>query len=177
LNQQFLAALLAVAFSLSAAGCRREEKIKLEPTDESPATLSSSVHAADARTSIQLVKGFHPIEQNSWRWTMGQFSVTLKPPAGAAANGAVLVLKLALPEAVQQKTKTATVTAMVQKETVGKQTYTSPGEYTFRADVPASLLKADAVTVDFALDHFLPPGAVDARELGVVFISAALESK
>ena len=50
--------------------------------------LLSTVHAADPKSSIQLIKGFHGVEQNSWRWTMGRFAVTLKPPIGAAEQGA-----------------------------------------------------------------------------------------
>jgi hypothetical protein len=96
---------------------------------------------------------------------------------GAAEQGAAVVLKFSIPDAVLQKTKTMTLTASVQNTTLGKQTYKSAGEYTFTADVPANLLKGEATTVDFSLDQFLPAGAVDARELGIVFVSAGLESK
>jgi hypothetical protein len=168
--------VLATAMCAS-VGCRREEKIQLEPTEEAPGTLLSTAHAADPKSSIQLIKGFHGVEQNSWRWTMGRFAVTLKPPMGAAEQGAAVVLKFSIPDAVLQKTKSMTLTASVQNTTLGKQTYKSAGEYTFTADVPANLLKGEATTVDFSLDQFLPAGAVDARELGIVFVSAGLESK
>ena len=178
MRQQVWAVALAVGMCAS-VGCRREEKIQLEPTEEAPATLLSTVHAADPKSSIQLIKGFHGVEQNSWRWTMGRFAVTLKPPMGAAEQGAAVVLKFSIPDAVLQKTKTKTMTltASVQNTTLGKQTYKSAGEYTFTADVPANLLKSEAITVDFSLDQFLSAGAVDARELGIVFVSAGLESK
>jgi hypothetical protein len=65
----------------------------------------------------------------------------------------------------------------VQGTPVGKKTYTSSGEATFATDVPASLLKGDAVVVEYAMDRFLPAGAVDARELGLVFLSTGFESK
>jgi hypothetical protein len=158
-------------------GCRREEKIKLEPTDETNPTLGSSVHAADPKAAVQLVKGFHGIEQNSWRWTLGRFAVTLKPPVGASERGGTLTMKFSLPDAVLAKTKTMTISASAQNTPLGKQTYKSPGEYTFTADVPASVLKGEATTFEFTLDQFLPAGTVDARELGIVFVSAALESK
>lgn len=176
LRQQVWAVAIAAGLCV-AVGCRREEKIQLEPTEEAPATLQSTVHASDPKSSIQLIKGFHGIEQNSWRWTMGRFAVTLKPPMGAAERGATLVLRFTIPDAVLQKTKVMTLSALVQNTPVGKETYKSAGEYTFNADVPPNLLKGEAVNVDFSLDQFLPAGAVDARELGVVFVSAGLESK
>jgi len=169
-------AALAAGFAVG-IGCRREEKIKLEPTDEGSATLMTTAHAADPRSSVQLVKGFHAIEQNSWRWTMGKFAVTLRPPAGSAEKGATLALKFSIPDAVLKKMKSTTLSASVQGTPVGNKSYTAPGEYTFTTDVPAALLKGDAVVAEYSLDRFLPAGAVDARELGVVFISTGLESK
>ena len=76
-----------------------------------------SVHAADPKSSIQLIKGFHGVEQNSWRWTMGRFAVTLKPPTGPPSKARPLVLKFSIPDAVLQKTKTMTLTASVQNTT------------------------------------------------------------
>jgi hypothetical protein len=43
--------------------------------------------------------------------------------------------------------------------------------------VPASALSSDAVSAEFALDKFLPPGTVDQRELGVVVTSIGFEAK
>ena len=59
----------------------------------------------------------------------------------------------------------------------GLVTYTTAGDHTYSKDVPASALNTDAVTVDFALDKFLPPGTVDQRELGIVVTSIGFESK
>jgi hypothetical protein len=167
---------LAASLALT-LGCRRDEKIKLEPTDESAPNITSTVHAADPKASVQLLKGFHGIEHNSWRWTMGRFAIALKPPAGAKEKGAVLVLKFTIPDSLLQNSKTETITVRVQNTEVGKQVYKAAGEYTFTADVPAALLKDDTVTAEFVLDPYLAAGTIDARELGVVFVSAALEAK
>ena len=170
--------LTALAVGLALTGsCRREDKIKLEEPDESTPTLASTVHAADPKTALQLIKGFHPVEQSSWRWTMGTFAVTLHPPTGAAERGATLTSKFSLPEALFQKIKATTLTATIQQTSIGSNTYHQPGEYTFRADVPPEFLKGEAVTIQFALDQFLPAGAVDGRELGAVFLFAGLEAK
>jgi hypothetical protein len=65
--------------------------------------LATMVHVADPKTAGQLVKGFHGIEQNAWRWTMKDFSVTLGPPAGGVEKGGVLRLKMTIPDAVIEK--------------------------------------------------------------------------
>jgi hypothetical protein len=135
------------------------------------------VHAADPKASMQLTRGFHSVEQNSWRWTMGAFAITLRPPSGSAERGARLTAKLSMPDAVLQKVKQPTLTATIQKKPIGSHTFTTPGDFNFQADVPAELLKNDAVTVEFSLQPHLPAGAVDGRELGLVFVSAGLEPK
>ena len=171
--------LAAAVLAVAAAGCNRNkrEKVKVELTDESSTQLASVVHVADPRASVQLIKGFHDVEQNAWRWTMGKFSVTLRPPKGAAERGAALQLKFTVPDPVLEKVKSVTLTANVNGTPVEGETYSKPGEYTYARDVPASALNAEAVTVNFALDKFLTPGSVDQRELGVVVASVGLEAK
>jgi hypothetical protein len=66
---------------------------------------------------------------------------------------------------------------LVQNTPAGKQTYNAAGEYTLDVEVPATLLKEDAVTVEYVVDPFIPAGKVDARELGLVFVSAELNAK
>lgn len=169
--------LIVFAMLITAAGCRREEKIKIEATDESQPVLTSTVLAADPKSAMQLIKGFHGVEQNAWRWTTGHFAVTLQLPAGASERGATLVMKFSTPDAVMQKLKKTTLSAEVQRTKVGSAIYTSAGDQTFRAEIPAALLKGEAQTVEFSLDPFLPAGSLDGRELGVIFVSAALEAK
>ncbi len=159
------------------AGCKRAKKTRVEATDEAGPTLASVVNMADARASVQLLKGFHDVEGNAWRWTMGKFSVTLRPPLNAPRKGATLVVKMNIPEAIMGQVKSTTLTANVNGAAIAGETYTKAGEYTYSKDVPASALGADAVTVDFALDKFLPPGAADQRELGVVVSSIGFEAK
>ena len=175
LTRLLLAGALAGALTLG-SGCRRE-KIKLEPTDESIPVLGSTAHAADPNSSVQLVKGFHAVEQNSWRWTMGRFVVSLRPPPDGKERGADLVLKFTIPASVIDRVKSTTVSALVQNTPVGKQVYSAAGEYTLRVDVPATLLRDEVVNVEYVVDPHLAAGLVDARELGLVFLSAGFEAK
>jgi hypothetical protein len=78
---------------------------------------------------------------------------------------------------VIQQVKETRLTASLGKAELGTETYSSAGEYTFTVDVPAAALGDEAVTVDFALDRFLPPGAVDTRELGLIVSSIGLETR
>ncbi|MGH9720905.1 MAG: hypothetical protein ACRD8O_11885 [Bryobacteraceae bacterium] len=168
--------LCLVLVSLTA--CRgRRETIRVQQTDEDAATLASVVHVADPRATPQLLKGFHPVEQNAWRWTTGQFSVALRPPRNAAQKGAVLQLKFSIPEPVIARFKTVSLSAGITGGKLSPETYTQGGEFVYQRDVDPKYLTGDAVTVDFTLDKFLPPSESDQRELGVVVSSIGLEAK
>jgi hypothetical protein len=132
---------------------------------------------ADPKAAIQLIRGFHSVEHNAWRWTMGKFSVTLKVPAGGAQKGATLGATFTLPEAVISKVKSTTLSASIGGAQVGSTAYKTAGEHTFTAEIPAAVLKPEAVTIDFALSGFLPAGSVDVRELGLVASTIALNAK
>jgi len=163
---------------LASAGCKRKaRKMTMEPADEETTSLATMVHVADPRATVQLIRGFHDVEQNAWRWTMRKFSVTLKTPAGAAARGATLQLKFVIPDVVLAKLKSLALSASVEGTPLAGETYTAAGEQTYTRDVPPQAFKADAVTVDFVLDKALPPGPADRRELGVIVTTAGLEAR
>jgi hypothetical protein len=172
-----VAVFMCAVLVMGGAGCKRGKKTRVEATDESGPVLASVVNVADPRASVQLLKGFHDVEGNAWRWTMGKFSATLRPPLNAPQKGATLVVKLRIPEPVMDQLKSTTLTANVNGAPIPGETYSKAGEYTYSKDVPASALTADAVTVEFELDKFLPPGANDQRELGIVVSSIGFEAK
>ena len=165
---------LMVAFATVTA-CRPREKIRVELPE--PEMLSSVVNTADPAVAPQLIRGFHQIEQGSWRWTAGKFSVAFKPPAGSGAQGGQVVLRCSVPEALIRRVGDATLTATVNGGTLGSQTWKSAGEYTFTAPIPAAQLDTETVTVDFSLDKFLSAGQAEARELGLIVTSIAVERK
>lgn len=168
--------ILAAALAASLA-CNRNKKVNVEVVEEQSTGLASVVHVADPKASIQLVKGFHEIEQNAWRWTMGKFAVTLAPPQGGAQKGANLVLKFSIPEPVADKLKSITLSANVNGTPVAAETFDKSGEHVYSKPVPAAALGGDAVGVEFALDKFFPPGQIDQRELGVVVSTIGFESQ
>jgi hypothetical protein len=172
---------LTAALVLAPAACKRHRKNASEARPstaaQNAAAPSSLLSMADPKASVQLLHGFYDPEQGSWRWTAKQFSVVLHPPANAKNKGALLVLKLNIPEVSIQELKTLTLSANVNGRTLAPETFTKPGDYTYQRDVPASLLAGDMTTVDFLLDKAIPPGRFDLRELGVVAQAVGFEAK
>jgi hypothetical protein len=168
--------ILTAVVALALPACRPREKIRTEPTEEN-LNLLSEVHMADPAASRQLIRGFHPLEQNSWRWTQGKFAVILQPPAGSEKTGAQVSVQLTVPPPVVERLKGVTLAILLNGVQLGSATWRNPGEYTFSADVPSASLGTEPVTFDFVLDRFLAAGAVDSRELGLIVSSVSLRKR
>ncbi len=168
--------LLLAGLLLGAAGCKRGQP-KADATIEEGPLLQTMLQVGDPNAAAQLIKGFHDVEAGTWRWTMGKFSVTLSPPPKASERGAKLVLRLMVPEPVIKKLTSLKLSASVDGVALAEETYTKPGQYIYSQDVPAQALAKRVVTVDFALDKFLPPGEADQRELGLVVTAVGFEAK
>lgn len=161
---------------LSTGGCRRE-RVPVEATEEGQLTLTSSLAMGDPKSSAQIVKGLHQIEGSSWRWSMGQFAVTLRPPANSGQKGATLSLQYSVPETVIQKLGPSTLSAKLNGRVLAAIISSKPGAAELVAEVPASELRGETVTFDFSLDKFFQAGEVDTRELGVIVTSVGLMSR
>jgi hypothetical protein len=135
------------------------------------------LHVADPRAAPQLLNGFHDVEQNAWRWTMGKFAVTLRPPANASQKGARLILRCAVPATIIQRLTAVSLAANVEGVSLPEETYSRVGEYVYSHDVPAKVLAMNAVKVEFSLDKCLPPGGTDQRELGIIVSMVGFEAK
>ena len=181
MSQRFRPALLAaaVAAALLCAGpaCKRRDRVRVEQTEEESPQLASLIHVGDPRNASQLVSGFYDIEEHSWRWSSGKFSVLLRPPRSAARKGAVLQLKFAIPDVILAKLKTVSLAASVNGTPLTPETYTQPGSFVYTRDVSPSLLSGESVKVDFSLDKTLPPTDTDQRELGVVVSTVGFTPK
>jgi hypothetical protein len=96
---------------------------------------------------------------------------------GAAQKGATLQLRLTVPAVVIEKLTTITLSATIGGSALPPETYTQPGDYTYTREVAPALLAGESVRVDFQLDKSMPPSGADLRDLGVVVLSAGLQSK
>lgn len=171
-----LLATVLLSLAIAPAGCRRHRRVTVQTVEEAPA-LASVVATADPQVAKQLTGGFYGVEQNSWRWTAGRFSVLLRPPRTALTNGAILQLKFAIPEVALSKLKGVSLSAYVNGTALPPESYTQAGQYTYSRDVPATLLAGDVTKVNFTLDKTIPPSAADHRELGVVVSLVGFQPK
>lgn len=132
---------------------------------------------AEPQAAPQLVSGWYEGAPKLWRWTAKRFAALLGTPPGAARNGGVLKLNFALPEVLLSQLKAVTLSASVGGTILEPETYRRPGEAVYAREVPANVLTGDSTRVDFWVDKAFVPGNADKRELGVIAIRLALESK
>lgn len=166
---------IATLVLASSSACRRNSS---EPaTIEQTAALASTVNVADDRFAVQLVKGFHEVENGAWRWTKGRFAVNLQPPVSAATKGAQLVMKFVIPEVVIKNNHDVTINTTVNGERLPPVSYRAVGPQTLSLAVPGSALGGDAVRCEFVLDKTMPPSPQESRELGVIVASIGLQKK
>lgn len=168
--------VLSIALALASTGCKNK-KVKVQATDEETPRMASAVSMGDPKADTQLVAGLYGVEAGAWRWTAKQFTVVLRPPSGSAQKGGKLELKLTVPPVVIEKLRTLSLSATANGSALPPETYTQPGAYVYTRDVPASAFTGDSVRIDFHLDKAIPPSGSDLRELGIIVLSAGLESK
>ena len=161
---------ILIPLLLAGSGCKRRHR-------NSGQLLASTIYAGDPNAADRLTQGFYQVEENAWRWTAKDFSVTLAPPLHADQKGAQLSLKLAVPDAVIQKFGSVQLSASVDGYKLEPETYNKSGKYTYTRDIPADHLKDDTARIDFSLDHALPPGDTDRRELGIIVSEVGLVAK
>ncbi len=114
----------------------------------------------------RLLKGWHGLEQNAWRWTERCFSVEFPspPPHG------VLTLQFALPETVIRQLGSVTLSISVNRIALPEAIYRDSGEHIYTAPVDSS----GPALVEFETDRALPPQSPDERQLGVMVLSVAI---
>ena len=147
------------------------------PLPEVSAELLSDVQVADPLAFVQLVGGFFEVEAKAWRWTAPKFTVVLHPPDGAGQKGARLEFHFALPGNHVERLGPVQLSAAINGYALPPETYTMSGQQVYERDVPAEVLRANAVAVDFSTDKALPPDGEDAREMAVVASRITLAPK
>jgi hypothetical protein len=165
----------AVIACLLCASCSRRQASADAPLVEEEQAFPnlSTLHVADPRAEPQLLRGWHSIEQGTFRWTEKRFAVALKTPA--VGKPATLELRFVLPDALMARLHSVTVSASIQGAALPGQTYTKAGDQVYRVEVPGAALQESIVRIDFLLDKALPPDERDRRELGVAAVSVGLK--
>jgi hypothetical protein len=171
LRLNFVVAAVAL-FSMTA--CKKTDRVKIETDEEAP-RMATMLAMSDKRAPSQLLNGWYSLEDNAWRWTAGHFAVLLRPPAGSSRYGAILKLELNIPQPLLDRVKSTTLNASIKGVFLGPETYSKSGTFTYSRDVDSKLLADDSVKVEFSLDKFLPAGAAETRELGLVVTAVGFE--
>ena len=164
-------ALLAIA---AIAGCNKNKQA-VQYVEEGSSQLSSALHTGDPRAAIQLLRGFHAIENDAWRWTGPKFAVALRPPKTVPAEGAKLYLDYVVAELFVQKIPKATLSVTVNGKALEPEVISKAGNFKLERMVPATMLQGGVATIDFSLDKFLEAGTVDQRELGLIVSGVGLQ--
>jgi len=169
----FVVTRLWILLLLAAAGCSRPSETSDAARQDQPFEgVSSAIRVADPQAAPQLLKGWHLVEEDRWRWTERKFSLALKIPA--TGKPATLELKFSLPEAVLSRLGPVTLAATINGVPLPKETYTQSGDQTYTRAVAGEALTGAIARLDFELDKALPPNDVDKRELGLVVSTVAL---
>ena len=158
------AAILA-CFSIVLCGCRE------------PKTASSALEMADPSIAGQLLKGFYPVEEKSFRWVGRSFSVALKPPPHARADGLRLIVNLYLPEAEIRDIGPLTLSATLDGKTLGVQVFTEPGSFDFIRDLSAGDVDTNILPLQFCFDKSFQAGGDDRRKLAGIIRGISLVAK
>ena len=143
-----------------------------EWTRQDPNSLKSSIRMADPSSATQLIRGFHALEQNAWRWTDGSFSVNVRTPDGANEKGARLMLAFYVPEVSLKELKTMTLSMSVEGQALAPETFSIAGKHELNREAPASSLRKPLTHLEFSLDKFLKTNGV---ENGIIVTSVGLQ--
>jgi len=170
--------LAGVMLLAPAVGCKRKRRTPAEAAQQTPSEPATMLGTADPRAALQLIKGFHEVENGGWRWSAKDFSAALKPPASAPTKGAALLLKFTVMDVSLAKLGPMSLSAKVGPTQCPVQRYEKAGEYEYKCDIPAAnFLGPGLVAVNFSLDKALPATETDQRELGLVVAMIGFEAK
>jgi tRNA (mo5U34)-methyltransferase len=111
--------------------------------------------------SVQLLHGWHALEQSSFRWTERRFSVEVRHPPSAAFTVLRFDFRLPGPGPV-------TLSAAINGTAVPPATFTTAGEHSYHIRLPREALATSPIRIDFTADQCLTAPAVDQRELALL---------
>jgi SAM-dependent methyltransferase len=126
--------------------------------------VSDGAHRT-ARHEIDLLQGWHELEDGAWRWTQKQFALRAQIRSGHVRS---LSLPIAIPSVTIHSLGAITLKCFRDHVLVEQCTYTAPGNYTFTVPLPDSLLTPGEAFLSFELDKCLPPDESDRRERGII---------
>ena len=178
LNEMMMNKILAACLGLALwtlPGCTNSA-----PPKTAPETIAAP-SGREVRFALELGKDYPEDRlprglyesEGAWRWSARVFAFSLDVPD---VEGPIYVeLEFALSEILMKDLGDVTLTARVNGEEVGRETYPDHGKRLFTKLVPDGLLEGRRVEVEFELDKAKRPNSPTDRELGLIAISVALK--
>jgi SAM-dependent methyltransferase len=148
------------------AGCLVDSDPVRGDRDERAFCLLES-RLLEPRYAPVLLKGWHA-EEEGWRWTAREFSVSLPPDPLIAARA--LQMRFTVHEVFAQKLGPVTVRATVNGRRLEPETFRGAGEHVYKAVLPPDVVSLAAAHVEFQLDKALPPDYHDGQEMGLIVV-------
>jgi len=166
--------LLAVLASL--AGCRWPVERTTESAKPAPAALGLAMHVSELRVADplyhdRLLEGFYSGTPD-WLWTGRRFAVLVDvpPPVTAATT---LELDFGVPVELMDGKRPVTVTARANGIKLGAQKYKSDGRFSWQVAVPAKILSANPLKVEYELDRW-GTDAATGHDIGLMVVGVNL---
>ena len=178
LNEMMMNKILAACLGLALwtlPGCTNSA-----PPKTAPETIAAP-SGREVRFALELGKDYPEDRlprglyesEGAWRWSARVFAFSLDVPD---VEGPIYVeLEFALSEILMRDLGEVTLTARVNGEEIGRETYPDHGKQLFTKLVPDGLLDGERVEVEFELDKAKRPNGPADRELGLIAISVALK--
>jgi hypothetical protein len=133
------------------------------PGGDARAFLLAKSRVAAPPSTFRLLRGWHQLEYDAWRWTERSFSMQVD--SYAPLQPATLRFVFQLPEVVFAHASALTLSVRINGMPLTPGIYSQPGEHKYMSPVPP--LNADVATVEFELDRAISPTDLDRRELGL----------
>jgi len=142
-----------------------------------PLPMTNDLVMSNPMAERQLIAGLWKIENGQWCWAKKRFAVVLRSPDGVERYGGELRLQLFIPDGQIQKLGPMTLTAEIGDRSLGSQTFTSGGSFSYTQTFPPMSFKDQLVPVVFAFDKVLAPWQTDGRELSAVISEVSLDRR
>jgi hypothetical protein len=134
--------------------------------DERAFCLARSQRLVDRSLAPRLLRGWHQLEGNSWRWTSRAFAVELPQPEQHST--ATLEMDFVYPDQLKERIGKLRISARIEDTAFRELEYSSTGPHYYRIRVPEGLPDRSTVLAEFELNGAIPPDSGDIRERGII---------
>jgi hypothetical protein len=115
---------------------------------------------------VELLEGWHHVEESGWRWTQKRFSARATSHVGMKHSR--VSMRVFAPPLAIEKFGSITLRAWIDDAEVQPMVMDEAGIHVFVRKIPR---QAEVTSVVFELDNVLGPGPEYSRELGIIVAS------